>query len=208
MAADDRPRQGSDLLAGIDFARASEEEIEAAVVRLGSSGQAALPVLKALLASPEADIRWWGVRALALPSAGASDWAADKLILALADPDPAVRQCAALSLRQRKTSLGLPAAISALIPCLSSSDALLRRLAGDALAEAGSLAVPALIETLEKGPDAGRGQAARALALIADPRSIPALFAVLDDPSSFVSFWANQGLDAMGVGMMFFNPSG
>jgi len=202
---------------GIDFESTPEAEIEAAVVRLGSSGKAALPVLTNLLASPDPERRWWAVRALAeVPAAVAdteaglqngpvsADWAAQLLAQALGDSDPGVCQCAALALSRRVSPAGVPA----LVECLSSPDGLLRRLAGDALAAVGAPAVHALIAALETGPDTGRGQAARALALIADPRSIPALFAVLDDRSTFVIYWAEQGLDKMGVGMQFFDPSG
>ncbi len=210
------PEGQSDLLGGIDFESTPEAEIEAAVVRLGSSGEAALPVLTNLLASPDPARRWWAVRALAeVPAAAdteagsqngpvSADWAAQLLAQALRDPDPGVCQCAALALSRRVSPAGVPA----LVECLSSPDGLLRRLAGDALAAVGAPAVPALIAALETGPDTGRGQAARALALIADPRSIPALFAVLDDRSTFVIYWAEQGLDKMGVGMQFFDPSG
>ena len=215
MPSDVDPPAG--LLGGIDFDSTPEAEIEAAVVRLGSSGEAALPVLSGLLASSDPEKRWWAVRGLAeAPAASsgpetnpqnglaAADWAAKLLAQALRDPDPGVCQCAALALSRRVSPAGVPA----LVECLNSADGLLRRLAGDALAAVGAPAVPALIAALETGPDTGRGQAARALALIADPRSIPALFAVLDDRSTFVIYWAEQGLDKMGVGMQFFDPSG
>lgn len=193
-----------------NFAQASEEELDAAIIRLGAAGEPAFPLIKELLDSPDPDRRWWGVRALAAapnPQPGKPDWAGGRLVLALADSDVSVCQCSALGLRQRKTGLASEQSVAALIPALSSPDPLLRRLAGDALGEAGSAAVPVLLEAFQQGPLEGRGQAARALALIGDMRAIPALFKALDDPSTFVAYWANEGLDRMGVGMMFFNPS-
>ncbi len=191
----------SRAVAALDFGRAAEADIEAVMVRLGSSGTAALPALNDLYASPDPERRWWAVRALAespAPQAGAL------LVLALDDPDINVRQCATAGLRQRPQA----AAVPALLICLGSPNSLLRRLAGDALAALGAPAVDALVETLQHGPEERRGQAARALALTGDTRSIPALFAALDDPSTFVAYWANEGLDRLGVGMMFFKPAG
>jgi HEAT repeat protein len=56
------------------------------------------------------------------------------------------------------------------------------------------------------GPHIARLEAARALALIGDSRAIPVLFEALDDQSAYVGFWSDEGLDRMGVGMVFFKP--
>jgi HEAT repeat protein len=89
---------------------------------------------------------------------------------------------------------------------MGSQDALLARLAANALACTGADAVPALLEVLEKGEQALRLEAARALAHIGDERSIPALFKALDEDSALMEYWANEGLERMGVGMVFFKP--
>jgi HEAT repeat protein len=47
-----------------------------------------------------------------------------------------------------------------------------------------------------------RGRAARALAQIADPTSIPALIAALEDENPIVEYYADSALQKMGVGMV------
>jgi HEAT repeat protein len=49
-------------------------------------------------------------------------------------------------------------------------------------------------------------EAMRALALIGDQRSIPLLFEALDSDSMLMEYWANEGLERMGVGMIFYKP--
>jgi HEAT repeat protein len=125
------------------------------------------------------------------------------------DPDAGVRQCAALGLRQQPDAQAVPS----LVEALHDRDPLVARLAGEALAAAGEQAVPRLIEVLQHdsqalanaGPHARR-EAARALAAIGDPRAVPALYEVLDDDSALLVYWAEQGLERMGVGMAFFKP--
>jgi HEAT repeat protein len=151
------------------------------------------------LHSSEADFRWWAVRALAEIPAEES---APLLIQALNDPHLAVRQCAALGLSRQPDERAVPA----LVEAMSSDDALLARLAANALASTGGEAVPALLEVLENGSQPMRLEAARALAMIGDTRSIPALFNALDGDSALLEYWANEGLERMGVGMMFFKP--
>jgi phycocyanobilin lyase beta subunit len=93
-----------------------------------------------------------------------------------------------------------------LIQALSASDRLLARLAGDALIAIGEDAVPALIEVIENNPQPARLEAVRALSAIGDTRAIPILIKVLDQDSAIMEHWAGQGLEKMGVGMVFFKP--
>jgi HEAT repeat protein len=51
-----------------------------------------------------------------------------------------------------------------------------------------------------------RVNAARALAAIADPAAIPALFGALEDESVLVQHWAEAGLEKLGVGTVYFAP--
>ena len=51
-----------------------------------------------------------------------------------------------------------------------------------------------------------RLEAVRALSKIGDQRSIPALFECLDDSSALIEYWAGEGLEKMGVGMVFYKP--
>ena len=76
----------------------------------------------------------------------------------------------------------------------------------DALIAFGEDAVPALIEVVEKNHQPARLEAARALSAIGDTRAIPVLIKILDEDSALMEHWAGQGLEKMGVGMVFFNP--
>jgi HEAT repeat protein len=172
---------------------------EVAALSVGNYGPQVLSVLGPLLHSSNPDYRWWAVRSLAeLPDEGAGSL----LIEALADPDPSVRQCSALSLSRRPDEDAVPA----LVEAMGSKDALLARLAANALASTGASAVPALLDVLENGPQPVRLEAARALAHIGDERSIPLLFKALEEDSALMDYWANEALERMGVGMMFFKP--
>ncbi len=163
-------------------------------------GDAAIDELLSLLKSDKLDHRWWAARALAEfehPSAQ------NALCRALADDNPpSLRHCAAMGLRENPTPSALPALISA----LHEKDRLLTRLAGDALAALGPDAIPELQEALQSTDPSVRIEAVRALAKMHDPQAISALFSVLEDPSSLVTYWAERGLDDLGVGMIFFEP--
>ncbi len=172
---------------------------EAAAIEIAAFGSEALPALESLLASENTDLRWWLTRTLALI---ADPRASTLLLESLQDADVAVRQCAALALKEQPT----PEAIPALITALDDTDRLLSRLAGDALIAQGEAAVPALIEILEKGGQRQQGEAARALALIEDTRAIPVMFEVWERGSILVQHWIEQGFERMGVGMTFYHP--
>ncbi len=172
---------------------------EGAVTQLAEMGAGASKMITPLLDSPNSDHRWWAVRALASVD-DPSGW--DALREALHDPDPAVRQCTALGLRKRPMTSAIPG----LIKVLEDPDRLVARLASDALAAIGQPAIGALAEAMVS-PNAGvRIEAVRALSNIDNPQAIPPLLAALNDSSRIVEFWAEQGLERQGVGMVFFNP--
>jgi len=181
------------LLADDDTARQATEE-------LAAQGSASLTAIQSLLAHEQADVRWWAVRTCVIIQDNVD--IAPLLIQALQDPDPAVRQCAALGLQQRPDDR----AVTALIAALSDPDSLVARLAANALAATGQAAVPELINLVENSSSKVRLEAVRALALTGDTRSIPTLFNALESDSSLMEYWANEGLDRMGVGMVFFKP--
>jgi HEAT repeat protein len=183
----------ADLICG-DLARA-----ETAVARLAALGQPAQAGLLPLAHSPDEDIRWWGVRALAEMD---SEEARAALRRALDDPEPAVRQAAALGLRRSIT----PADAPGLLHALHDADALVRRLAGDALAALGPAAVPALSQAADSADACARIEAVRALARCGSPDALPALMAALEDPSSLVLHWAEQGLEDLGPSMIYLRP--
>jgi len=176
-----------------------DQRAEAAASSVGAYGAGALSIVGPLLHSSEADFRWWAVRALAEIPAEES---APLLIQALNDPHLAVRQCAALGLSRQPDERAVPA----LVEAMASDDALLARLAANALEAIGAAAVPALLDLLETGLQAVRLETARTLAMIGDTRAIPALFNALDEDSALMEYWANEGLERMGVGMAFFKP--
>jgi HEAT repeat protein len=172
---------------------------------------AATAALSERLASPEVDQRWWAARTLAeLPFLQTHHW----LMQALEDPDPSVRQCAALGLRaQIKRTPGWDpepgtreALLLKLLAGLKDPDPLAARLAADALVAIGEPAVAQLLELLNRSDQAVRLLLVRILAEIGDQRAIPALVAALDEDSLFMEYWANEGLEKMGVGMRYFFP--
>ncbi len=176
-----------------------ERRAQEAVLKIAALGEEVLPELQAMLDAPEEEVRWWVVRVLAemdhpeIP---------DLLRKALHDEGESVRQCAALALRKHPH----PEARSDLVDLLNAADTLTRRLAGDALIALGSLAVPDLVEVLEERPVRAQVEAARGLAKIGDKRAIAPLYRLLDSPSALLSYWAEEGLETMGVGMVFFQP--
>lgn len=182
-----------------DFAYGSDKIAEGTARDLARLASGDLKVYKQLLQDQRADVRWWAVRSLAEIE---SPEITPLLITSLDDADVSVRQCAALALQKHPDQR----AISALIEMLKSTDQLLSRLAGDALVASGGDAVPALLEVMQADHPAARIQAARALALISDTRAIPELFNALDGDSALLEYWAGEGLEKMGVGMVFFAP--
>lgn len=165
----------------------------------GGQSAGAVAALEGLLSAADADHRWWAARALAaLPHPEIPEL----LIRALHDHAAPVRQCAALGLRLHPDSQAVPALIAA----LDDTDHLVAELAADALAAIGNEAVPALLEVIQKGSHPARLEAVRALATIGDTRAIPALYAALDEDSALMEYWATEGLERMGVGMIFFKP--
>ncbi|MFH1909091.1 MAG: HEAT repeat domain-containing protein [Chloroflexota bacterium] len=171
---------------------------EAAVSELAGRGILILPALKALLNSAEVDARWWSIRTLAQMSSPPSDW----LIASLADSTGEVRQCALLALCLHPDANAIPA----LIRLLADPEPVSAELASSALTAIGSQAVPALIESLEEGAHKARLEAVRALSGIRDPRAIPTLMAALEEDSLSMQFWAEAGLERLGLGMVYLKP--
>lgn len=181
-----------------DLVSGDEQRAEAAVAPLAALGEAAWPALRELLDSPDPDRRWWALRTLAQNERPPLDW----LRAALTDVSPEVRQCAALGLAAHPDSDSIPGLVAA----LADADPLVAHLAQGALTALGAEAVPALLQTLESAPQAARLRALRALAEIADPRSIPALMAALEQDSALAAYWAEHGLERLGLDMVYFKP--
>jgi HEAT repeat protein len=126
----------------------------------------------------------------------------DTLRAALGEADAEVRATALFALGTHSE----PEAISLLGGALGDPSPFLARTACDSLERIGKPAVPALIEALKNQNAQVRGLAARALAHIKDTSAIPALFNALEDESAIVQHWADEGLDNMGVGQVYFKP--
>jgi HEAT repeat protein len=174
-----------------------ESRAESAVKKLQEIGPQALPYLEMVLESSDIDAVWWAIWAVS----GIEDERAAALIVAkLSDPNPLIRQAAALAFRSQPG----PNAIEPLVILLEDDDPITVHLAAAALAAIGEEAVPTLLDLLKNSPLAVRLEIMRALAAIGDVRSIPALFEILESDSALMEHWANQGLDNMGVGMNFF----
>lgn len=179
----------------------NDRQAEAAVRDFAAQGASVIPDLEDLLSASDPNLRWWATRALA----EVEDPRVPALLRSrLNDADSAVRQCAALALRRQPYLQAVPD----LIALLDHEDRLLARLAADALIAAGEAAVPAVLEVMQNGPRRSRLEAVRVLALIGDQRSIATLFAALDDPSSLIEYWADEGLERMSIGMVFYKPGG
>lgn len=182
-----------------DLTSGNDSRAQAAVPALTVRGEDAIGPLVEALDKPVADQRWWIVRALAEFDHPA---AREALARALRDSDPSVQQCAALGLKHNPSTEAIPA----LVGHLSAEDRLLARLAADALAAVGPEAVAALDQAARDSDPAVRIEAVRALAIMGHPDAIGPLFKSIDDPSTMVTHWAEEGLDRLGIGMAFFSP--
>ena len=178
---------------------ADDESREAAARALACFGSQAAKELVGLLANPESDARWWASRALA--EIGGHD-----VVLALGDvlqdPDPDVRACAALALGRIRDGSAAPM----LATSLADPSAFVAGIAADALCLIGDAAVDALTESLAAEDTHTRLLAVRALSRIRSQRSIGPLFGLLEDPSYLVRYYAQEALEALGVGMVLLAP--
>ena len=185
-----------DLLA--DLTSGDETRAESAVPLLAGLGETVVPSLRDLQSSPEADVRWWATRTLA--SLPAPD--VNLLLSSLADASPDVRQCAALGLCNHPSE----AAIQPLIRSLSDSDTLVADLSARALVAVGKPAVESLLEVLNGAAQSARIHAMYALSEIADPRAIPSMLSALSEESAVLHYWADAGLERLGVNMVYLKP--
>jgi HEAT repeat protein len=176
-----------------------DERAEAALSHLSVWGPEVVEPLQERLSNPDAEVRWWAVRGLAEIN---DERVPVLLVSALSDPDKSVRWCAGLALRNHPSEQAIPV----LQQLLSDGDALTRRLAADALIAIGGQAVPQLLDVMQHGQHLARLEAVRALAKISDHRTIPVLFEALDDSSALIEYWASEGLEKMGAGMVFYKP--
>ena len=182
-----------------DLTSGDEERAEGAVQPLTELGEQAISSLLDLTRSPQVDSRWWAIRALAQSPLCRTEWLVPFLEN---DPAPEVRQCAALGLAVKADE----SAIQPLIKSLSDADSMVGSLAMTALVRIGSAAVPSLIETVKQDRQSARILALRALAGIKDHRAIPIMMKVMSEDSSLLQHWAQEGLERLGLDMIYIKP--
>ncbi len=175
-----------------------DERAESAAMALASAGEAALPALVALLASNEADERWWAVRTLA----AMPEPKIDLLANALRDGAAEVRAAAALGLATHPAVEVVPD----LVRGLEDDDSLVSALCADALVSVGAPCVAALLEAFAESGQRGRIQIMRALAAIKDPTAIGVMLKATEDASAMLNYWAREGLEALGLDMVYLMP--
>lgn len=174
------------------------QDDKAAEIAVTSLLAADAPVLMTWLKAPDADQRWWAVRALA--HCGGEE-AAAALLAQMGEADPAVRSVAAFSLG---TLHGRhPTTVRPLLPTLAAhladADGRVRQVVADALALCGGDAIPALAVVLAGADQSARTRAAYALYKINDLQSAPLLFHYLNDPNYMVQTYMVETLDNLGL---------
>ena len=181
-----------------DLTSGNESRAEKAVPGLIALGEEALPALRDLTGSSESDHRWWSLRVLAQSPQAKAEW----LVPFLSDPAREVRQCAALGLAIKPGE----SAVQPLVQSLSDEDSMVSSLAVNALVKIGSPAVPALLEVVKNARQSARIHALRALAEIRDHRAIPIMMKVMEEDSVLLQHWAKEGLDRLGLDMVYIKP--
>jgi len=181
-----------------DLTSGNEARAEEAVHSLISLGEESIPALLDLTHSSDVDNRWWGLRVLAQSPHARAEW----LVPFLNDAAREVRQCAALGLAIKPEE----SATQALVQALSDEDSMVSSLAVNALVKIGKAAVPALIDVVKNGAQSARIHALRALAEIRDHRAIPIMMKVMEEDSALLQHWAKEGLDRLGLDMVYIKP--
>ena len=181
-----------------DLTSSDETRAEQVVSVLIDLGEEAIPALRELTQSKDADARWWALRVLAQSPHSRTEW----LVPFLNDSAVEVRQCAALGLSIKPDE----SAIQPLVRSLSDEDALVSNLAVKALVRIGNAAVPSLIENVRSGLQSSRILALRALVEIRDHRAIPVMMQVMNEDSALLLHWAKEGLERLGLDMVYIKP--
>jgi HEAT repeat protein len=176
----------------------SDDRAEQVISSIMDFGVTALPALLELTRSQSVDHRWWAVRALA----ASPHTQTENLLPLLNDSAPEVRAAAALALSLHPDE----AAVSALIHALADEDSITAGLAGNALVKIGAPSVAGLIEVMKGAPLSLRIVALRTLAEIRDHRAIPVLMQSMNEESAVLQYWAQTGLERLGLDMVYIKP--
>ncbi|MBI3165401.1 MAG: HEAT repeat domain-containing protein [Anaerolineales bacterium] len=182
----------------VELTSGDDDRAENAIPAIVRMGAAAILPLMELSRSDDPDSRWWAVRALAAsPHTRTSD-----LIPFLGDSNPEVRSAAALGLSHHPGAEALPA----LIQTLGDSDPLTAGIAANALVKLGKPAVESLIAAAGEGDPRIRILALRALTELKDHRAIPVMMKCSEDDSAVLGYWAQKGLELLGLDMVYIKP--
>ena len=181
-----------------DLISEDEDRAEAASCELAEFGESVQLTLKSLLQSPIVDQRWWAIRVLAQMTEPPEIW----MVGALDDPAYEVREAAALALTSHPSDNAIPG----LIRALNDLEGLVGILAMKALTVIGKPAIPALLAAYQGAQPKVMIQIMRSLAEIHDHRAIPLMLKAADDDSAMVNYWAKEGLEKLGLNMVYINP--
>ena len=185
-----------DLLAALTGG--DESRAEAASSALAQYGEPAISALANLLDDSNVDHRWWAIRTLAeIPGVDAN-----LFLKSLTDHSAEVRQAAALAFAAHPLEDAAPF----LIRALSDVDSMVATLASNALIAIGKPAVPGLLAAMETASQAARIHIIHSLAEIRYHRAIPVLMRALDSDSAMLHYWANEGLERLGLNMVYIKP--
>jgi phycocyanobilin lyase beta subunit len=121
---------------------------------------------------------------------------------ALDDPSPEVRAAGALAFIAHPD----PLAMQALISVLGDEDSVVAAVAVSAMVALGPSVVPSLLDAFDGSSPRGRIQIMRALREIRDPRAISVMMKALDQGSAAIQYWAREGLEALGLDMVYMKP--
>ena len=175
-----------------------DERAERSIPAIANMGSTAIPSLLELTRSEDVDSRWWAVRALAAsPHTRTVD-----LLPLLSDSAPEVRAATALALCHHPHE----DAVEALIHSLADEDTLTAGLAGNALVKIGSPSVPTLLKVMNEAPIGIRIVVLRTLSEIRDHRAIPVMMKCMGEESAFLQYWAKEGLERLGLDMVYIKP--
>ncbi|MFH2038262.1 MAG: HEAT repeat domain-containing protein [Chloroflexota bacterium] len=182
----------------IELNSGDDHRAELAIPALSAQGNSALPALQEMLDSSDIDSRWWAVRCLAQME----NPPLDLLVGSLEDGSHEVRQCAALAISHHPHI----SAIKSLLDLIQETESVTTNLAATALIAIGKEAIPGLLDLLPNLKDGSRIEAYRAIACIADQRAIPVLMSALDEDSLAINYWAEEGLNRLGLDMVYLEP--
>jgi HEAT repeat protein len=93
-----------------------------------------------------------------------------------------------------------------LVRALQDEDSIVAVLAVNAIAALGQAAVPALLEAFPTSNRSGKIQIMRTLSELKDHRSIPLMMNAIEHESAMLRYWAEVGIERLGLNMVYIKP--